>query len=103
MKSQRCRKCKTNSVTLYVMATTSKKNRGLGDAIREEVARRGTTLERASTDMGLVGNALSRWNTGIEPGAEFYGLLMEFLGVTLAELGALIVEDQLRRSGLPRP
>lgn len=85
------------------MVPTSKKAWGLGDAIREEVARRNTTLERASTDMGLVGNALSRWNTGIEPGAEFYGVLMDFLGVTLAELGALIVVDQLKRAGLPQP
>jgi hypothetical protein len=98
-------KCNKFLITLYVMAPTSKKTagRGLGDAIREEVARRDTTLERASTDLGLVGNALSRWNTGIEPGAEFYGVLMDFLGVSLAELGALIVVDQLKRAGLPLP
>lgn len=64
------------------MAPTSKKSagRGLGDAIREEVARRGTTLERASTDMGLVANAMSRWNTGIEPGPDLLSLrlLVEF-------------------------
>lgn len=92
-------------VTLYVMATTSKRtaHKGLGEALRERVEKDGTTLEKASLDLGLNPNSLSRWNTGIEPGPQFYGILMDFLGVSLPELGALIVEDQLRRSGLPRP
>lgn len=92
------------------MATTATKrtgraagNEGLGDAIKARVADLGTTMDRASIDLGLSPNALSRWNTGIEPTPAYYGVLMDFLGVTLAELGALIVEDQLRRSGLPRP
>jgi hypothetical protein len=63
----------------------------------------GVTLERASLDLDLVPNTLSRWKKGVEPGAEFYGVLCRWLGVSLEELGALIVEDQLRRSGLPRP
>ena len=79
------------------------KNQGLGEAIRARVDKDGTTLERASIDLGLAPNALSRWNTGIEPTPTYYALLMDYLGVTLPELGALIVEDQLRRSGLPRP
>ena len=80
-----------------------KSRKGLGDAIREKVAEQGTTMERASVALGQTNNALSRWNTGIEPKAEYYELLMDFLGVSLEELGALIVVDQLRRYGLPEP
>ena len=77
--------------------------RGLGEAIREKVAKDGTTMAQASIDLGLTPNALSRWNTGIEPTAPYYGLLMDYLGVSLEELGALILVDQLKRSGLPTP
>ena len=85
------------------MATSKGKQQGLGDAIRAKLEELGTTMDRASVDLGLSPNALSRWNTGIEPKAEYYGVLMDFLGVTLEELGALIVVDQLKRAGLPRP
>jgi transcriptional regulator with XRE-family HTH domain len=81
-------------VTLRVVVTTYK---GLGEAIRAKVAEKGVTLEKASLDLGLAPNALSRWNTGIEPRAEHYVLPMKFLRVTLPYLGALIVEDQFRR------
>jgi hypothetical protein len=76
---------------------------GLGEAIRAKITEEDTTLENAALSLGLPPNALSRWNSGTEPGPQFYGVLMGFLGVSLSELGALIVEDQLRRSGLPRP
>ena len=85
------------------MARTSKKDprEGLwGDAIREEVAQRGESLERVSTELGLIGNTLSRWSNGIEPKAQHYPVLMEFLNVDQDELGALIIEDQIRRWGV---
>lgn len=82
---------------------TMTRHKSLGDAIRQKVAEKDTTLERASVELGLKPNALSRWNTGVEPTPENYAVLMKFLGVNLSELGALIVEEQLRRSGLPRP
>jgi transcriptional regulator with XRE-family HTH domain len=75
----------------------------LGQAIREKCAEKGLTLADASIQLGLKPNALSRWASGIEPTAPFYGTLMTFLGVTLPQLGALIVEEQIRRAGLPRP
>lgn len=77
--------------------------KGLGQAIREKCAAEGVGLEQMSIDLGLSRNSLSRWNNGTEPGPENYGVLMDLLGVTLEQLGALIVEDQLKKSGLPRP
>ncbi len=79
-----------------------KKTRGLAAAIRERVAELGTSLEQGSVDLGLPKNQLSRWTRGAEPLPANYEVLMDFLGVSLDELGALIVRDQLTRSGLPR-
>lgn len=88
------------------MATTASKragkrasNRGLSDAIRERVDELGVTLAEGSVQLGLKPNALSRWNTGIEPTPLYYELLMEFLGVSLEELAVLIVREQARRAG----
>ena len=67
---------------------------GLGAAIRARVKEKGTTLERASVDLGLQANALCRWSTGTEPTASNYTELMTFLGVGRRELGGLIIEDQ---------
>lgn len=79
------------------------KTRGLADAIRAKVSEMGMSLEPASLEWTGQRNTFQRWTTGTEPKPENYAVLMEFLGVSLEELGALIVEDQLRKSGLPRP
>lgn len=79
------------------------KHWGLSDAIQAKVRDRGKSMALVSMELGLTPNALSRWNTYIEPRAEFYTTLMDFLGVKLEELGALIVVDQMRRAGLPLP
>lgn len=76
---------------------------GLSDAIQAKVHERGKSMVHVSVEIGLTPNALSRWNNYIEPRAEFYATLMDFLGVKLEELGALIVVDQMRRAGLPLP
>lgn len=82
--------------TLYVM------RRSLGDAIRERVGN--DTLEAHSLACGWDKNQLSRWaNGGVEPSPKSYEKLQEFLGVTLDELGALIVETQRRRHLGQRP
>lgn len=75
----------------------------LGEAIKAECAKRKITLGDQSIAFGLSANTLSRWCNGVEPQPPSYGLLMKFLGVTLDQLGALIIEEQLRRSGIPRP
>lgn len=79
------------------MTKTKRTQQGLGEAIRARVAELGTTMDRASVELGLSPNALSRWNTKIEPKPEAYDLLMEFLGVTQEQLGGLILEDRRRR------
>jgi integrase/recombinase XerC len=50
---------------------------GLGDAIRAKLAQLDTTMDRASVELGLAPNALSRWNTGIEPGPQFFNWLVD--------------------------
>ena len=77
--------------------------KSLGEKIHEVCAEMGVTLNDQSIALGRKSNQLSRWSNGVEPKAEAYGLLMGFLDVTLAELGELIVEEQLRHSGLERP
>lgn len=79
------------------------KEQGLSDAIRAKVDELGLTMVNASIEIGQAPNALSRWHNRIEPGPQYYGVLMDFLGVSLEELGAMIVRDQLTRAGLPRP
>lgn len=76
---------------------------GLGQAIRDRCAEEDIGMQPKALELGLSKNMLIRWNNGTEPGAEYYGLLMDFLGVTLEELGELILVDQLTRAGLPRP
>ena len=83
----------------YALCMTKPRQQGLGDAIRARVAELDTTMDRASVDMGVSPNALSRWNTGIEPTPAYYEVLMEFLGVSLDELGGLIVRQQAERAG----
>lgn len=80
------------------MATTYKD--GLGEAIRAKCDRLGTTMSQASMDLGLPPNAMSRWNTGVLPTPIHYQVLMDFLGVSLDQLGALIVRQQAKRVGL---
>ena len=77
--------------------------RGLGDAIWAQVGEDEETLEGASIRLGLKPNTLWRWTRGIEPTPPFYDTLMVYLGVTLDELGALIVADQLRRWNREHP
>jgi transcriptional regulator with XRE-family HTH domain len=86
---------------MAITATT--KYNGLGAALRGEIAKRGTTMEKASIELGLAPNAISRWNTGSQPSAEHYELLMNFLSVSLSDLARLMAEDQLTKAGLPRP
>jgi transcriptional regulator with XRE-family HTH domain len=74
-----------------------KRPKGLGDALRAEVKARGLTLDAASLEMGLSPNAFSRWCNGISPSARNFEVLMDFLGVYLEELGAMIAIDQWRR------
>jgi transcriptional regulator with XRE-family HTH domain len=85
------------------MPETMTKYETLGDAIRAKCKEKGLTLSDASVQLNLKPNAMSRWAGGIEPTPQFYGVLMKFLGVSLPELGALIVEEQIRRTGVPRP
>ena len=77
--------------------TRRKKAKGLGDAIRERVAEQGVSLEKASRDLGLSSNLLQRWTDYIEPKADSYEVLMDYIGVRLEELGGLILVDQLRK------
>ena len=51
----------------YAPCMTKPKQQGLGDAIKAKVAELDTTLDRASVDLGLAPNALSRWNTATKP------------------------------------
>ena len=77
---------------------------GLADAIRARLDEDEETLEGASVRLGLKPNTLWRWSSKlIEPTAPFYAVLTDYLGVTLDELGALIVADQLRRWNREHP
>ena len=85
----------------YASCMPKPKEQGLSDAIKAKVDELGLTMVNASIGIGQAPNALSRWHNRIEPGAQYYGVLMDFLGVSLEELGATIVRDQLDPSGTP--
>ena len=54
--------------------------------------------EAASLEMGLHKNQCHRWETGTIPRPESVPVLMEFLGITQDELGAVILETQMERA-----
>lgn len=77
--------------TIYVMSRT------LAEALSERCGQIGLKPDAASLSLGLAKNAIWRWSNGTEPGPMHYAVLMEFLGVSLEELGSLIAADKLKR------
>lgn len=69
----------------------------VSEALKAEVAKRGITQEQAAESMRVGYNQVNRWIAGVEPKANAYGPLMEFLSVDLAQLGAMVLESRIRK------
>lgn len=69
--------------------------RDLGDAIRDRCRDRNITDE--SVSLGLHNNLLGRWRDGVRPTKKDHQrILAEYLGVSLDELGVLIIRMEHR-------
>ena len=69
-------------------------------ALRQAIDSKGITQMRAAELLGTDRANISRWiNEGVEPTAEFYDRLEEFLQVDDATLGALFLATKRARYG----
>jgi len=70
-------------------------NRTLGEALADEVLRRGTTRAEAARTLGTSGANVSRWISGTQiPTPQHHPALQRFLGVDRARFALLMLSAQ---------
>jgi transcriptional regulator with XRE-family HTH domain len=66
-------------------------------ALRARMMVKSHTQQQAADAMKTSGANVNRWISGAEPKADFYESLCDYLDVTMAELGALIIETEFQK------
>ena len=76
----------------------------IGGALRAKKAENGYTYRQLDPILGATANAINRWHEDqSRPSAVHAAALMDYLGVDIDELGALILRGEMLRAGLLLP
>lgn len=71
----------------------------LPDALRQQMAKSGSTQAQAAAEIGTSQENVNRWIGGTKPKPQFYEQLCVYLDVSLEVLGGMIVRTELAKIG----